>query len=671
MYRGMIGFQIPMLLMLMFLAGLDGDSLNAQDKNLELLEEQAFREAVAVVDPSVVRIQTLGGLDRIGDVLAGTGPTTGVVVGSDGWIITSSFNFASLPSSVLVTLHDGRNFPAKVVAKDLLKQLTLLKIEADNLVVPVAVPQEEMKVGQWSIAVGRTYSVKTPNISVGIVSALNRVWGKALQTDAKISPANYGGPLVDVVGRVQGILVPLTPMSQELTSGVQWYDSGIGFAIPFDDVLANLDRLKKGDLQTGLLGITFKKDGLDQESAVVGRVRVRSPAEEAGLKSGDRFVEVNGEPIRRQADVKHVFGRLYADDEVSMVVARGDEQLELEATLVAELVPYERPFLGIVPERRLASDEAKPGIRIRHVIKASPAEAAKLQRGMSITAINEQEVNSASDLSEAISQFEPGIKVSVRYAEAGEVGKTIEANEVGKTVEVELAAVPSEIVDDLRTQAVPPGQLEEEEEPKRGRITGKVTGFENEYWMYVSEDYNPNAQYGLVVWLHPSGDTMEATMLKHWRKICNSRQIILLAPKARQISGWTPNEAEFIRDAIKQVQAEYSVDPSRIVMHTMGNATPLGAQIAFEAREIVRGLIAMSFNAIPAPPENHPDFPLQFLLISKSDDATSANQKKIADALKERKFPVTSLEYKCENCVYPPEVPLRKIELWLDAIDRI
>ena len=68
-----------------------------------------------------------------------------------------------------------------------------------------------MSVGQWAIAVGRTYDSPEPSVSVGIVSAVNRVWGKAIQTDAKVSPVNYGGPLIDVAGDALGVIVPLSP----------------------------------------------------------------------------------------------------------------------------------------------------------------------------------------------------------------------------------------------------------------------------------------------------------------------------------------------------------------------------------------------------------------------------------------------------------------------------
>ena len=81
--------------------------------------------------------------------------------------------------------------------------------------------------------------------SVGIISAVGRIWGRAMQADAKISPVNYGGPLVDLYGRVLGVIVPADPRSEGETAGVEWYDSGIGFAVPLEDILAALPRLKE------------------------------------------------------------------------------------------------------------------------------------------------------------------------------------------------------------------------------------------------------------------------------------------------------------------------------------------------------------------------------------------------------------------------------------------
>ncbi|MDP7252762.1 MAG: trypsin-like peptidase domain-containing protein, partial [Planctomycetota bacterium] len=159
--------------------------------------QDAFQKAVESVAPSVVMIETAGGVDKVGKVLKGQGPTTGVVISPEGYIATSAFNFVHKPSSILVTLKDDKRYPAKLVASDLTRQITVLKIDAKLQTSPAA-PLSELKVGHWSLALGRTWGGELPAMSVGIISALHRVWGKAVQTDAKVSPANYGGPLIDI-----------------------------------------------------------------------------------------------------------------------------------------------------------------------------------------------------------------------------------------------------------------------------------------------------------------------------------------------------------------------------------------------------------------------------------------------------------------------------------------
>src|SRR5262245_40767619 len=171
-------------------------------------EEQTILAAVGKVAPSVVKIETIGGLERVGKVLVSTGPTTGLVVSEDGYVISSAFNFIQQPTSILVTLPGGGRAAATIVARDKSRMLVLLKVNTpETLPVPAAVPRSEITVGQWAIAVGRTYDQPAPNISVGIVSATGRIWSTAVQTDAKISPANYGGPLIDIEGRVLGVQI--------------------------------------------------------------------------------------------------------------------------------------------------------------------------------------------------------------------------------------------------------------------------------------------------------------------------------------------------------------------------------------------------------------------------------------------------------------------------------
>src|SRR5262249_24106104 len=164
-----------------------------------------------------------------------------------------------------------------------------------NLPVPAATPKKEIRVGQTCAALGRTWASADapPSVSVGIVSALDRVWGKAVQTDAKVSPVNYGGAPLHPGGPARGLLLPAPPRAEGETAGVEWYDSGIGFAIPLEDVLVALPRLQQGkDLKKGLLGVTPKHSDTDfAEPAEVASVAPESAAARAGIKSGDVIVE--------------------------------------------------------------------------------------------------------------------------------------------------------------------------------------------------------------------------------------------------------------------------------------------------------------------------------------------------------------------------------------------
>src|SRR5262245_48627245 len=320
---------------------------SAQD-DLPMREEAAMKAAVDRVAPSVVRIETLGGLETIGEMLVGTGPTTGLVVSNDGYIVSSAFNFIQKPTQILVDLADGTRLPAEVVARDDSRMIVLLKVSAAGLAdpakqlsVPQAAPVREMQVGQWAIALGRAFEGQQPNMSDAIISAINRVWGKAIQTDAKISPANYGGPLVDVHGRVLGVLVPMNPMETGEIAGVEWYDSGIGFAVPLEHINRVLARLEKGeDLHPGLLGISLKGGDPFADEPVIAACHPKAPAAEAGLKAGDHITEIDGVKVNSQSELRHQLSPRYAGEKVTVVVLRDKERLERPVELIAKLQPY-------------------------------------------------------------------------------------------------------------------------------------------------------------------------------------------------------------------------------------------------------------------------------------------------------------------------------------------
>ena len=630
---------------------------------LEQAEEQAFKEAAVLASPSIVRIDTVGGLDIVGRTLTSTAPTTGLIVSEDGFIVSSAFNFLSKPASVLITLPDGRRFPAKTVATDRLHMITLLKIEVGGLKVPETSPKAGIKVGQWSIALGRTYDSALPSISVGIVSAVNRVWGKAIQTDAKISPVNYGGPLVDTEGRVMGILVPLSPQGNSESAGVEWYDSGIGFAIPLEDVYAVLDRLKLGkDLRPGLSGVSIKSSDLYAVQPVIDRVRYDSPASKAGFQAGDIIEQVNGQPTKRLVQLFDQLKSRLEGDVIEVTVTRADEQITRQLTLVGELLPYEVAFLGILPQRETTTENADPaqqGTGVRYVYPESPAASAGIQKDDRLLKLNGQVIEGVDNLRDQLSRLRPEAKVQLDVLRAGKA----------EVITATLSAVPQTVPAEIPAVSVP--ETEKVAEPKTGRFTDKVTGYDDEYWAFVPESYSPNRSYGLLVWLHPSNTTMEATLYRDWKSLCEHRGIILLAPKTSTRTGWTPNHAEYVRDAIDQFRQQYNIDPSRVAAHGLGNGGEFAASVAFRFPELFRGLALAGTALKDAPPEHSPEFRVQFHLIYGDRDPAAAFVQKTAAGLTQLKFPVTLRKVDGHRAGYPPADAVEETARWLDALDRL
>ncbi len=218
-----------------------GQQQPAQDGNM--LAAKAFHVAARRVLPSMVTIETYGGIatgarrGRIAGISKpGVGPTTGLIISEDGHILTSTYNFRDKPPIITVILRSGEKHVAKIVGRDDKRRICLLKIKPTRKL-PVAkqVPSDKLRIGQWAIAVGVGYGDFEPALSAGIVSALNRNKVGAVQTDANVSPANYGGPLLTIDGQIIGMCVPLHPSAKNATAGAEWYDSGIGFAVPVDD----------------------------------------------------------------------------------------------------------------------------------------------------------------------------------------------------------------------------------------------------------------------------------------------------------------------------------------------------------------------------------------------------------------------------------------------------
>jgi serine protease Do len=640
---------------LLLACGMELDPAAAQD-DLDLLEQRAFQKAIALVDPSLVQIETIGGLDRVAGTIEGSASTSGIVVSEDGEILTSAFAFAAKPTSILVRLADGRRLAATKIATDNVLQLTLLKVEASGLKPPTSTPRGEVQVGQWSLAVGRTLNPDSPSISVGIISAINRVWGKAIQTDAKVSPVNYGGALLDVAGRVQGILVPLSPRSADLMAGVEWYDSGIGFAIPMEDAMASVRRLRAGkDLTRGLIGISFSSTAIYGQKPELETLRYDSPAEKAGMQKGDVVVEVDGKPVERIAQVRHALGNKYAGDKIAIKFTRSGKPMSADVALVAELPPWEPGFLGVLPNRLSGVEN---GVSVRFVIPDSPAASAGLAAGDVIQKLNGEVVEDVGSIANAIGRTRPGSAVNITMIRDG----------AEETLDAELSAFPEDTVVNLPNPelAVP----ETKPEIKTGRFSETFETHQHDFWAYVPDSYNPDLSYGLVVWLHPARDTMEAQILKSWQSVCDSRGLILVAPKASKLEGWNPNELPFIKDTIELMQSRYLIDPQRIVVHGQATSAALALALTFEHRNLIRGVIVVGGGLRARPPENRPEVPLQLYFYGGQKDPQFPRVKSTVAGLQSMKYPVTFANSPISGREYPSSDQVETFGRWIDSLDR-
>ena len=287
--------------------------------------------AVSTIAPYLVRIETIGGHEKVGNEFANEGTSTGILLDREGYVLTGAFNFLHDPASILLLFPDGTKNAATIIATDQLRMLTLLKANGfigNDISLPMR-SKASIRIGERCVAVGAVLNSSEPNVALGIISGKDRIWGKAIQTDAAIGPNNYGGPLVDLAGNMLGILVPLSMMSDNVIAGAEMYDAGVGMAIPWEDATAILPKLKEGnDLMPGSVGIGFKDNQTFIGEPVIAGVLPHSPAEEAGLQIGDRIVKIDGVPMTTALDVTKKLRLRYAGETLTIAFMReGGEQI--------------------------------------------------------------------------------------------------------------------------------------------------------------------------------------------------------------------------------------------------------------------------------------------------------------------------------------------------------
>ncbi|MFO0885491.1 MAG: S1C family serine protease [Pirellulales bacterium] len=199
-----------------------------------LVAGKVFRQAAASGMSQVVVIEGLAGNE------ADAGPSTGLWLPETGEVLTSTFNLRANPRTITVRMPDGKRVLAQMRGRDETRRIVLLKIEekeqASSKPSLEVLRRDAMQPGMWVIALGGAQTSESPMrddrkepmlgpLSVGILSATERISRKTVQTDANLNPSNYGGPVFDIEGRLVGIAVPFVPGQSRKQTTPQWYDA--------------------------------------------------------------------------------------------------------------------------------------------------------------------------------------------------------------------------------------------------------------------------------------------------------------------------------------------------------------------------------------------------------------------------------------------------------------
>jgi serine protease Do len=315
---------------------------------------QAFIETAEKVTPAIVQITVVSERENphqdwfflpfkdLPKEQKGSG--SGIIISQDGYILTNN-HVVEGASQVTVGLSDKRQFDATIVGTDPLTDLAVVKIDAKNLPVAYLGNSDNLKVGQWVMAIGNPLSL-TSTVTAGIVSAIGRgqlglirdSYGVEdfIQTDAAINPGNSGGALVDLSGSVIGI-------NSAIASGGGGTYIGYGFAIPVNLAKAVAqDLIAHGKVSRGYIGINIgevdnaiaKSLGMDKPKGIIIQGIVEDgAASKADLRAGDVILEIDGREVNRPNELQSYVASLTAGTTVKLKIFRDGETLERKVTL--------------------------------------------------------------------------------------------------------------------------------------------------------------------------------------------------------------------------------------------------------------------------------------------------------------------------------------------------
>lgn len=368
---------------------------------------------------------------------------SGFIISTDGYILTNNHVIEGA-DEIMVRLTDRREFDATVIGRDQRSDLALLKIDADSLPVLELAKPDNLKVGEWVLAIGSPFGLDF-SASAGIVSAIGRSipternenYVPFIQTDVAINPGNSGGPLFNLKGEVVGINSQIYTRSGG--------SIGLSFAIPTSVAKEVVEQLKaKGRVDRGWLGVAIQDVSRDladsfglkkPAGALVSQVMPRGPADSSGIKAGDVIVKFAGIPIETSGDLPHAVGRTAPGKSVPVKVVReGKEktiQVEVgtlgaandEAGIVSQSPADVTGRLGLIvgelDERQKQAWHISSGVLVKQVQEDGSGAAAGLRPGDVIAQLGFNDIDSLETYEKVETLLPANSLIPVRFFRRG------------------------------------------------------------------------------------------------------------------------------------------------------------------------------------------------------------------------------------------------------------
>ena len=362
---------------------------------------------------------------------------SGVIISDDGFIVTNN-HVVEGGDVVEVTLDDKRNFTAKVIGADPSTDLALLKINEKGLSFSHYGNSDNVKVGEWVLAVGNPFNL-TSTVTAGIVSAKARnihildnpnqpSIESFIQTDAAVNPGNSGGALVNTNGDLIGI-------NSAIASNTGSY-AGYSFAIPVNIVKKVVaDLMEYGTVQRGFIGVSIRdidadfakeKDISKLDGIYINGLTKGGAAAEAGLKEGDIITKINGVPVKSSPELQEQVGRFHPGDKINVTLLRNETEKNYVVVLRnkegnTEVLKNETDvvsLLGAVLEPANKDDISrlgiKGGIKVK-VLNSGKLRSAGIKEGFIITGIDNKPIATVSDLAGYMQNKKGGVLIEGVY----------------------------------------------------------------------------------------------------------------------------------------------------------------------------------------------------------------------------------------------------------------